>query len=278
MGLRITTLSENTAGAVDLLAEWGLSILIETGKENILFDTGQTITAGYNTDNLEIDLNQIDKIVLSHGHYDHTGGLHQILRKMGKEVEIIAHPDIWAAKYRRRKGKKDKYIGIQFQRQELESLGARFTLTTKPVPVADNIMTTGEVPMVTDYETIDSALFVKENTGWQPDKLLDDLSLIINTKSGLVVVLGCAHRGMINTLYHAQQLTGVKPIHAVIGGAHLVHASEERIRLTITALKELGVQKLGLCHCTSLPAMSLLAQEFGDKFFFNIVGTIFELS
>ena len=278
MGLRITTLSENTAGAIDLLAEWGLSILIETGKENILFDTGQTITAGYNTDNLEIDLNQIDKIVLSHGHYDHTGGLHQILRKMGKEVEIIAHPDIWAAKYRRRKGKKDKYIGIQFQRQELESLGARFTLTTKPAQVADNIMTTGEVPMVTDYETIDSALFVKENTGWQPDKLLDDLSLIINTKSGLVVVLGCAHRGMINTLYHAQQLTGVKPIHAVIGGAHLVHASEERIRLTITALKELGVQKLGLCHCTSLPAMSLLAQEFGDKFFFNIVGTIFELS
>ena len=132
--------------------------------------------------------------------------------------------------------------------------------------------------MVTDYETIDSALFVKEDTGWQPDKLLDDLSLIINTKSGLVVVLGCAHRGMINTLYHAQQLTGVKPIHAVIGGAHLVHASEERIRLTIAALKELGVQKLGLCHCTSLPAMSLLAQEFGDKFFFNIVGTIFEAS
>jgi len=278
MGLRITTLSENTAGAVDLLAEWGLSILIETGKENILFDTGQTITAGYNTDNLEIDPKRIDKIVLSHGHYDHTGGLHQILRKMGKEVEVIAHPDIWTAKYRRRKGKKDKYIGIPFQRQELESLGARFTLTTKPVQVADNIMTTGEVPMVTDYETIDSALFVKEDTGWQPDKILDDLSLIINTKSGLVVVLGCAHHGMINTLYHAQQLTGFKTIHAVLGGAHLISASKKRIRLTIATLKELGVQKLGLCHCTSLPAMSLLAQEFGNKFFFNIVGTIFEAS
>ena len=278
MGLRITTLSENTAGAVDLLAEWGLSILTETGKENILFDTGQTITASYNTDNLEIDLNQIDKIILSHGHYDHTGGLRQILRKMRKEVEIVAHPDIWTDKYRRRKGKKDKYIGIPFQRQELESLGAQFTLTTKPVKIADNVMTTGEVPMVTDYETIDSNLFVKGNDGWQPDKLLDDLSLIINTKSGLVVVLGCAHRGMINTLYHAQQLTGVKTIHAVLGGAHLISASKKRIRLTIAALKELGVQRLGLCHCTSLPAMSLLAQEFGDKFFFNIAGTIFELS
>ena len=278
MGLRITTLSENTAGAVDLLAEWGLSILIETGKENILFDTGQTITASYNTDSLEIDLNRIDKIILSHGHYDHTGGLRQILRKMGKEVEIVAHPDIWANKYRRRKGKKDKYIGIPFQRQELESLGAKFTLTTKPVNVADNVMTTGEVPMVTDYETIDSNLFVKGNDGWQPDKLLDDLSLIINTERGLVVVLGCAHRGMVNTLYHAQQLTGVKTIHAVLGGAHLISASKKRIRLTIAALKELGVQRLGLCHCTSLPAMSLLAQEFGDKFFFNIAGTIFELS
>ena len=277
MEIRITTLSENTAGTGDLLAEWGLSILIATGRENILFDTGKTITASYNTDSLEIDLKRIDKIVLSHGHYDHTGGLHQILRQMGKEVEVIAHPDIWAAKYRRRKGEKDKYIGVPFQRQELESLGANFTLTTKPVKVSANIMTSGEVPMVTDYETIDSGLFVKSDGGWQPDKLLDDLSLIINTEKGLVVVLGCAHRGMINILYHARQLTGVKTIHSVLGGAHLISASRERIRLTIAALKELGVQKLGLCHCTGLPAVSLLAHEFGDKFFFNNAGTTIDI-
>lgn len=277
MGLSITTLSENTAGASDLLAEWGLSFLIDTGNENILFDTGKTISTSHNIDSLEVDLKRIDKIILSHGHFDHTGGLHQILRKMRKEVEIIAHPDIWADKYRRREGKKDKYIGIPFQRQELESLGANFTLSTKPVKVADNITTTGEVPMVTDYETIDSALFVKDDNGWQRDKLLDDLALIINTELGLVVVLGCAHRGVINILYHAQQLTGVKPIYAVLGGAHLYSVSKERIQHTIAALKELGVQRLGLSHCTGLPAASLLAQEFGDKFFFNIAGTIFEL-
>jgi len=277
MGLRITTLSENTADTGDLLAEWGLSFLIATGKENILFDTGKTISASYNTDSLEIDLNQIDKIVLSHGHYDHSGGLRQILRRMGKEVEIIAHPDIWTAKYRRRKGQKDKYVGIPFQRQDLESLGARFTLTTKPLKIADNIMTTGEVPMVTDYETIDSALFVKSDAGWQPDKLLDDLALIINAEPGLVVVLGCAHRGMLNTLYHAQQLAGVKTIHTVLGGAHLISASKERIRRTIADLKELDVQRLGLCHCTSLPAISIMAQEFGEKFFFNITGTTIEI-
>jgi 7,8-dihydropterin-6-yl-methyl-4-(beta-D-ribofuranosyl)aminobenzene 5'-phosphate synthase len=194
---------------------------------------------------------------------------------MRKKIEIIAHPDIWAAKYNRRE--EDRYNGIPFQRQELESLGASFTLSTKPVTIADNIMTSGEIPMVTDYEEIDPTLFVKDNTGWQPDKLLDDLALIIITDLGLVIILGCAHRGIINTLYHAQQLTGVKPILAVLGGAHLYNASEEQVRLTIAALKELGVQKLGLCHCTGLPAASLLAQEFGDRFFFNNAGTSIEL-
>jgi len=240
---------------------------------NILFDTGQSISASYNVDILRIDLSKIDKIVLSHGHSDHTGGLRQILRKMRKEVEIIAHPDIWVAKYSRRQGKKDRYIGIPFQRQELESLGATFNLTTKPVKITDNIMTTGEIPMVTVFEEIDASLFVKEDAVWQPDKLLDDQALIINTEPGLVVILGCAHRGVINTLYHAQQLAGVRQIHTVVGGCHLISASEERIWLTIAALRELDVQRLGLSHCTGLPAASLMAQEFGEKFFFNNAGT-----
>jgi 7,8-dihydropterin-6-yl-methyl-4-(beta-D-ribofuranosyl)aminobenzene 5'-phosphate synthase len=277
MGLRITTLSDNTAGRGRFLAEWGLSFLVETDEVNILFDTGKSISASHNANTVRFDLNQIDKIVLSHGHNDHTGGLRQILRKMRKEVEIIAHPDIWSAKYRRRQGEADKYIGIPFPRQKLESLGARFDLTTKPLKITDSIMTTGEIPMVTEFEEIDPNLFVKEGGSLQPDKLLDDLALVIKTGAGLVVVLGCAHRGIINTLYHAQQLAGVKPIHAVLGGAHLISASEERIRLTIAALKELGVQRLGLCHCTDMPAACLLAQEFGDRFFLNSAGTITDL-
>ena len=277
MKLRITTLSENTANMGEFLAEWGLSILIETDEVNILLDTGSTISVCHNANTLGIDLNKVDKIVLSHGHYDHTGGLRQVLGRMKKEVEIIAHPDIWTAKYSRRKGKADRYIGIPFQCEELESLGARFNLTTKSAEITDNIMTTGEVPMTTDYEEIDSHLWVKEADAWKPDKLADDLAIIVNTELGLVVVLGCAHRGIINTLYHAQRLTGRKEIHTVLGGSHLIDTSEERIWLTVAALKELGVQRLGLCHCTSLPAVALLAREFGDKFLFNNTGTVLEL-
>ena len=276
MKIRITTLSENTAAMGDFLAEWGLSILVETEEATVLLDAGKTFSATYNADTLGIDLSSIDRIILSHGHFDHTGGLREVLRRVRKEVEIIAHPDIWQAKYARREGEPDRYIGIPFQQHELESLGARFYLTAQPVNITVNMMTTGEIPMVTAFEEIDAALYIKEGSGWQPDKLMDDQALIVKTEQGLVVILGCAHRGMVNTLYHAQQLTGSDKIYAVIGGAHLINASEERLWQTIAALKEMGVQRLGLCHCTDLPAASVLAQEFGEKFFFNKAGTVTE--
>lgn len=276
MALCITTLGENTARMGDFLGEWGLSILVETEEATVLFDAGKKFSATYNADTLGIDLSSINRIILSHGHSDHTGGLREVLRRVRKEVEIIAHPDIWQAKYARREGEPDRYIGIPFQQEELESLGASFHLTTQPVNIMVNMMTTGEIPMVTAFEEIDAALYIKEGSGWQPDKLMDDQALIVKTEQGLVVILGCAHRGMVNTLYHAQQLTGMAEIHTVIGGSHLIGASEERLWQTIAALRELSVQRLGLCHCTDLPAAGVLAQEFGEKFFFNKAGTVTE--
>ncbi|MFC1870942.1 hypothetical protein ACFLYF_00860 [Chloroflexota bacterium] len=112
--------------------------------------------------------------------------------------------------------------------------------------------------------------------GLQQDKLLDDLALIINTELGLVVILGCAHRGMINTLFYTQQLTGVKKIHAVIGGSHLIDTTDERLQMTISTLKDLDVQKLSLCHCTGAHVIAVLANEFGDRFVFNSAGTSIE--
>jgi 7,8-dihydropterin-6-yl-methyl-4-(beta-D-ribofuranosyl)aminobenzene 5'-phosphate synthase len=271
MTLKITTLSENTADNLGLLAEWGLSILVESDDANILLDTGQSISVTNNADALGIDLRKVDKIVLSHGHADHTGGLLLVLGQIGKDIEVLAHPDVVDAKYSGKQPNKRKNIALPYQLQELEQLGAKFKFSRKPVKLTPDIMTTGEVPMITDFEQIESErFFVKaDSRRWHPDELKDDLALIINTKPGLIIVLGCGHRGMINTLYHAQMLTGRKEIRMVIGGCHLINASAERVYRTIDALKELDVQKVGVSHCTGLEASAIMAQELGERFFYN---------
>jgi len=273
MVLRITTLSENTASMPGLLAEWGLSVLVETDGLRVLLDTGASISVMHNAPILGVDLTTIDKIVISHGHYDHTGGLAPVLRQVNREIEIIAHPDMWTNKYTHI-GKFKRYIGPPVSRKELEALGARFKLSREPVWLSENILTTGEVPMVTGYEEIEPSMRVKEGNELLPDLLLDDRALIIKTDVGLVVILGCAHRGAINTIRHAQGITGVEKVHTVIGGTHLLRASEERILLTATALQEMGVQRIGVSHCTGFRASMLLAQQLGEAFFLNNAGTI----
>ena len=160
MEIRITTLSENTAN-YGYLAEWGLSILVEADCMRILMDTSLSFSAMYNAHLMGIDLPMVDRIVLSHGHADHTGGLRNVLKIMRKDVEVVAHHDIWTLKYTRRNGQeKEQYIGIPFSREELESRGVRFNLSKEPVRISEHIMTTGEIPMIMGYEKIEDNLFV----------------------------------------------------------------------------------------------------------------------
>jgi 7,8-dihydropterin-6-yl-methyl-4-(beta-D-ribofuranosyl)aminobenzene 5'-phosphate synthase len=272
MQIRITTLSENTAN-YGYLAEWGLSILVEVDNLKILMDTGLSFSVVHNAQLMGIDLSTVDRIVLSHGHADHTGGLREVLKIKGK-VEVIAHPDVWASKYTRRAGQKEEqYIGMPFSREELESRGARFNLTREPVYISENIMTTGEIPMVSGYEEVENNLFIKKGDALYQDQLADDLALLIDTDFGLVVILGCAHRGIVNTLRHAQSLTGKELVYAAIGGTHLFRASGERIERTMADLKEMGIQKLGVSHCTGFRASAQLVREFEGIFFLNNAGT-----
>lgn len=275
MANRLTTLSENTAFARPrgLLAEWGLSVLVETEDQNVLLDAGASISAARNGFLLGIDWQRIDTVVLSHGHYDHTGGLREVMSRINKRVKVVAHPDVFDAKYiQMSQDETPVYIGIPFQRAELESLGADFHLSAEPIWLTDSLVTSGEIPMVTDYETIDPGLCTRRNGELVPDPVDDDQSLFIKTDKGLAVVLGCAHHGIINTLRHAQEVTGVKEIHTVIGGTHLIRASEMQMEMTIAELKEIGVERLGVSHCTGMGAAVRLAQEFGLKFFFNNTG------
>lgn len=272
MEIRITTLSENTANH-GFLAEWGLSILVEVDGLKILVDAGLSFSAVHNAQLLGIDLSSIDRIVLSHGHGDHTGGLREVLRRRRDGVEVIGHPELWSAKYTRRSATEERYSGIPFSRQDLESLGACFNLSKEPVRITDKIMTTGEVPMTTDYEVIEGNLLVKEEGMLQPDKLADDLALIIDADFGLVVILGCAHRGMVNTLRRAQSLMGKELVYAAIGGTHLFRASEDRVARTIADLQDIGVQRIGVSHCTGFRPSARMAEAFDDAFFLNNAGT-----
>jgi 7,8-dihydropterin-6-yl-methyl-4-(beta-D-ribofuranosyl)aminobenzene 5'-phosphate synthase len=272
MEIRITTLSENTANH-GFLAEWGLSILVDVDGTRILMDTGMSFSAAYNAQLLGIDLRSIDAIVLSHGHRDHTGGLREVLKIKG-EVKVIGHPDIWAAKYGQLNNEaKTEYCGIPFSREELESRGARFNLTKEPIHITEHVMTSGEITMVSSYETIDENLFARHGASLRPDPLADYLALVIDTDFGLVVILGCAHRGIVNTLRHAQKLTGKELVYAVVGGTHLFRASDERIQKTIADLRNTGIQKLGVSHCTGFHASARLAREFEGAFFLNNAGT-----
>ena len=272
MEVRIATLSEDTAN-YGYIAERGLSIMVEADGLRVLVDTGLSFSAVHNAQLMGIDLSTIDCIVLSHGHADHTGGLRDVLKIKG-EVEVIAHPDIWVPKYVRRDGEpQEQYNGMPFTRQELESRGARFKLVREPVHITEQLMTTGEIPMSSGYEEIEKNLFVKKAGKLHPDPLADDLALIVDTDFGLVVILGCAHRGIVNTLRHAQNLTGTELVYAAVGGTHLSRASEERLEKTIADLREIGIQRLGVSHCTGFRASTRLAQEFEGVFFLNNAGT-----
>ncbi len=274
MSIKITTLTENIANS-GFLAEWGLSVFIESEGSRVLLDTGQSISAAYNAKLLGVDLHGIDKLTLSHGHYDHTGGMKDILALTGP-VDVVAHPDMWDAKYVVY-GDYQRYIGIPFKRDELEALGAHFQLTKEPVWITENIVTTGEIPMINDYEQIDFGMFVKNGDTFVPDQILDDLALGIKTEAGLVVILGCGHRGIINTVHHLIDITGEQRVHCILGGTHLITANEERLVKTVAALREIGVQKLGVSHCTGFKASCWLANEFPKEFFMNNSGTVLNL-
>ena len=283
MPVKITTLIENTSGAPFIRGEWGQSLLVETDEDTILFDTGASDMIIENAARMKIDLSKIDKIVLSHGHYDHTGGLQAVLLNLLESgakpegIEIIAHPDIFQPKFSRLKNGPPTDISIPFGREELEALGARFHLSREPVKLNSFSMTTGEISMHVDFEKIDPALYTKEANEYVPDPLADDLGITIKTDRGLIVLLGCAHRGVINTLHHVRRQTGIDKFYAVIGGTHLSHADRKQLNATIAALREMKIEKLGVSHCTGMMSAVSLASEFPDSFFFNTAGTRTEL-
>jgi 7,8-dihydropterin-6-yl-methyl-4-(beta-D-ribofuranosyl)aminobenzene 5'-phosphate synthase len=268
--MRITTLVENTVSKSELLAEHGLSLLLETDDEAILFDTGQGHAIVHNAEKMGIDLSKVEKIVLSHGHHDHTGGLLNVL-KACEGAQVYGHPGIFDEKYSKTRCEQ-RPIGMAYEKRLLEIMGAKLCLSRESIQIARGIRTTGEVRRRMDFETIPERLCAMRNGTLQRDELFDDLSLIISGENSVAVIFGCGHSGVINTLAQVREMTNKSPISLVVGGIHLMGASEDRINRTIEQLKSFKIEKFALCHCTGMAAMMKLYDAFGDRVIPNNVG------
>jgi len=268
--VKFTVLVEDSLSASKkasgLKAKHGLSIFVETSKPKLklLMDTGPSSNILLrNMEVLSASLKNIDAILLSHCHYDHTGGLHGTLKEMKKDIPVIAHPDIFSPNFKLAPNL--KYIGSPFKLFELESFGGIFLLAKNSVRIADGVVTTGEIERITPYEK-PQGFWTVENDRFVEATMRDDQALMLNLEDkGLVVVSGCAHAGIINTIKHAQKLTGVSKVHAVIGGFHLTDSEEERVKATINDLAQINPDFIYPCHCTGSKAVRHLVESFKGR-------------
>jgi 7,8-dihydropterin-6-yl-methyl-4-(beta-D-ribofuranosyl)aminobenzene 5'-phosphate synthase len=267
--IRITVLVDNKTSRADLIAEHGLSLWIEYKEERILFDTGQSNILIQNAKKLGINLAQTDAIILSHGHYDHTGGLSAVI-DIAAKAKIYLHPAAIGTKFIR-KTSCVKLIGMSDSAKKAIQ-GRHVIWTVTPAQLFSGMAVTGQVPRINNFEDVGGDFFLDE-TCQKADELLDDQTLFIESARGLIVVLGCAHSGVINTLDYVVKLSGQKCIYGAIGGMHLLNASAERIEYTIEAFRRYKVQKIGLAHCTGLKAIEKFKDAFADQCFICSVGT-----
>ena len=273
---KATILCENCVfGNVGAIAEHGWAVFIETDQGNFLFDTGQGKSIVNNAQYFNKDLSTIKGIIISHHHIDHTGGFLNVLEQVDK-VKVYSHPDLFKNSYVIDEGKQ-RNIGIPFRREILESRGTQFKFNTSFRKIAPDLMLSGEIPRLTEFEKGSKKFLLKTKEGYAQDLIFDDQTLIVNTEKGLIIILGCSHSGMINIINHIIDKTGQNHIRTIIGGTHLGPASEETKEKTIQALKKFDIEKIGVSHCTGLETSMRLFQEFGDRFFFCNVGSIIDI-
>jgi 7,8-dihydropterin-6-yl-methyl-4-(beta-D-ribofuranosyl)aminobenzene 5'-phosphate synthase len=274
---RITILCENSVGPISgTVGEHGFSALIEPSQgEALLFDTGQGLTLLHNARRMNKELSAVTKVVLSHGHYDHCGGLLPLLTEYGPK-QLFAHPGIFTPRFRLKDTGECFSIGMPHGRDQLEAVGATFELSKEFRELAPGMFLTGEVPRVTPFETGDQGLY-RDCTGQDLDNTPDDQSLILETERGLVAILGCCHAGLVNTLEHIAYLRGRRDIYAVIGGTHLDFCGQMQREKSISALKKWGVQKVAVSHCTGFAAAARLSREMPKEFQVALVGYTLEV-
>ncbi|HYG36363.1 MAG TPA: MBL fold metallo-hydrolase [Clostridia bacterium] len=279
--ITITTLVENTVNIGGLRGEHGLAFLIRCRGQKLLFDTGQSDLLLYNAERMGLALGDVQGVVLSHGHYDHTGGLDAVC-KVAPRAQIFLHPTAIEPKFTKNADGTSRAIGMkadsaavirQAEHPGYPSPSAHAVVWTEnPQEVMDGIWVTGEIPRRTCFEDT-GGHFYQDAECTRPDPLLDDQAVFFETPQGVVVVLGCGHAGVVNTLEYVTELTKGKPIRAVLGGMHLLAAGADRMDRTLEAFRRWDIKKLSPAHCTGISAVARLWAAFPERCSACPVGT-----
>jgi 7,8-dihydropterin-6-yl-methyl-4-(beta-D-ribofuranosyl)aminobenzene 5'-phosphate synthase len=250
--LSIYILTENVAGG-SFLAEHGLSYLIEIDGKKILWDSGHSDVFLKNAKQLGLNIqNDVKKVVLSHGHWDHGDGLLNL-----SEKELILHPTCFTKRFRKRD---HSLVGLSFNEDEAKKHFS-LTFTKSPLKITDNLLFLGEIPRKTPFESQTTPF---EFSDYSDDFITDDSSLVAISDNKLVIITGCSHSGICNICEYAKQVTGINNIKAVIGGFHLKLQNEQTYK-TIEYFKDNHIETLLPSHCTDLPALSLFYKNFNIK-------------
>jgi 7,8-dihydropterin-6-yl-methyl-4-(beta-D-ribofuranosyl)aminobenzene 5'-phosphate synthase len=267
-------------------AQHGFSALVTVTfdggtQRNVLFDFGISPDGcAANLSRLGHGPAEVDAVACSHGHFDHTAGLAELAAELGqRHIPFVVHPDFWQE---RRLVIGETVIDLPaVDRATIESAGFDIVEDSSPTLLVDShVMITGQIPRITDFEQGFPFQQARHGDDWSPDPdTLDDQALIVNVADhGLIVLTGCGHSGLINTIHHAQHLTGVEQVHTIMGGFHLTGPMfEPRIEPTLDALDELEPSVIVATHCTGWKAIHAMAQRFPDAFVQNSVGTSIEV-
>ncbi|MBR4084808.1 MAG: MBL fold metallo-hydrolase [Lachnospiraceae bacterium] len=276
--LRISTLIENMPDEKGkLLAEHGLSLHIEFDGRQILFDTGQTGDFIKNAADLGINLKDLDDIMISHGHYDHSGGVMTVLSEIEHPIPFYVGEGFFTSKYKHLSDGTYRYNGNPFTEEDLKAQKIDLHIVTEDVTnLSEKILIFKNFPAVSGFEKMNEKFVLPQGENCIRDEFREEIALGLRTSKGLVLIVGCSHVGICNILQAVSERVD-DHIYAVLGGTHLMEADEERLRETMEVFREFGIQCVAVSHCTGEQGIALARETFKEQFILNNTGNRFEL-
>ena len=262
MSVELLVLVDNQATVPPLRSEHGLSILIRTPDGRVMFDTGSSPEIlQHNAESLEVDLSQVDAVVVSHGHCDHTGGL-AVVARHARPLDIYAHPSVFSRRWSDKPGQPLRDVSCRHSLRTLTGEGAVFHAVNAPLRLNDGMVLSGPFGRAAGGREM---FVVRRDDEIVIDEFEDEIFLLVRGRDGWVIVTGCCHHGLKSMLRSAKFLARDEPVAAIVGGLHLRNAHQEDLEAAADVLERSGSPQLHLCHCTGEEATPYLLERFGDR-------------